>query len=81
MAALKKYKVTIHSEPEGGDQGDVLIGHNFKLMQIKRNTPVEIDENFLAVLKSSVVNTVVKGEDDKMHPVQIPRYSFSTEAV
>lgn len=80
--ALKKYKVTIHSEGEGGDKGDVLLGHNFKLMQIKRNVPVEIDENFLNALKSSVINTHVKDEDSgKMRPVQIPRYSFDIEAV
>lgn len=78
---LKKFKVVIHSEPEGGDQGDVLIGHNFKLIQIKRNTEVTIDENFLMVLKSSVINTHVKGEDDKMHPVSVPRYSFTAEPV
>ena len=79
--ALKKYKVTIHSEPEGGDVGDVIIGHNFRLLQIKRNVSVEIDENFLNVLKSSVINTHVKGEDDKMRPVQVPRYSFTAEPV
>lgn len=76
-AAPKKFKVTIHSEPEGGDKGDVIIGHNFRLVQIKRNTQVEIDEHILEVLKSSVIDTHVKGEDDKMQPVQIPRYSFT----
>lgn len=80
-AAPKKYKVTIHSEPEGGDKGDVIIGHNFRLVQIKRNVPVEVDEQILDVLKSSVIDTHVKGEDDKMHPVQIPRYSFTSEAI
>lgn len=76
-AAPKKFKVTIHSEPEGGDKGDVIIGHNFRLVQIKRNTPVDIDEQILEVLKSSVIDTHVKGENDKMQPVQIPRYSFT----
>jgi len=80
-AALKKFKVTIHSEPEGGDKGDVIIGHNFRLVQIKRNEPVEIDEHILNVLKSSVIDTHVKGDDDKMRPVQIPRYSFTSEAI
>ena len=76
--ALRKYKITVHSE-ENGDKGDVLLGHNYKLMQIKRDVEVEIDENFLAVLKSSVIDTQVKGDDDKMHPVKIPRYSYSVE--
>jgi hypothetical protein len=80
-AAPKKFKVTIHSEPEGGDKGDVIIGHNFRLVQIKRNVPVEIDEHILDVLKSSVIDTHVKGADDKMVPVQIPRYSFTSEAL
>lgn len=77
----RKYKVTIHSEGEGGDKGDVLLGHNFKLIQIKRDAEVVIDENFLNVLKASVVDTVVKGEDGKMHPVRVPRYNFSAEPV
>jgi hypothetical protein len=38
-------------------------------------------EHILDVLKSSVIDTHVKGEDDKMHPVQIPRYSFTSEAL
>lgn len=77
----KKFKVTIHSEGEGGDKGDVLIGHNYKLVQIKRNVEVILDENFLAVLKSSVIDTMVKGEDDKMHAVKVPRYNYSAEPV
>jgi hypothetical protein len=81
VKAPRKYKITIHSDADGGDKSDVLIGHNFKLLQIKRNAEVEIDENFLNALKSSVIDTYVKGEDDKMHPVKVPRYSFSVEPV
>ena len=76
---LKRYKVTIHSEGDGGDKGDVLLGHNFVLLQIKRDVEVEINELFLSVLKSSVIETHVKGDDDKMRPVKIPRYSFTAE--
>lgn len=79
--ALKKYKVTIHSEGEGGDKGDVVIGHNYKLIQIRRDSEVVIDENFLGVLKSSVIDTVVKGEDGKMNPAKQPRYNFTAEPV
>jgi hypothetical protein len=79
--ALQKFKVTVHAEPEGGDQGDVILGHNYKLLQIKRGTEVVIDENFLGVLKSSVIDTVVKGEDGKMHPAKQPRYNFTVEPV
>jgi hypothetical protein len=78
---LKKYKVTIHSEGEGGDKGDVLIGHNFKLIQIKRDCEVVIDENFLGVLKSTVIDTMVKDGEGKMKPAKVPRYNFTTEPV
>lgn len=76
---LKKYKVTIHSEPEGGDKGDVVIGHNFRLVQIRRDEEVVIDENILNALKSSVIHTVIKGDDDKLRNVTIPRFSFTAE--
>jgi len=79
VKALRKYKITVHSEGEGGDKGDVLIGHNFQLLQIRRDVEVVIDENFLNVLKSSVIDTHVKGDDDKMRAVKIPRYSFTAE--
>jgi hypothetical protein len=78
---LKKYKVTIHSEGEGGDKGDVLIGHNFKLIQIKRDCEVVIDENFLGVLKSTVIDTMVKDGEGKMKPAKVPRYNFTAEPV
>lgn len=77
----KKFKVTIHSEGEGGDKGDVLLGHNFRLIQIKRDSEVVIDECFLDVLKSSVVDTVVKDDDGKMRPIKVPRYNFTAEPV
>lgn len=79
--APKKVKITIHSEGEGGDKGDVILVHNFRQIQIKRDVAVEIDECYLDVLKSSVIDTVVKGEDEKMRPVKIPRYSYSIEPV
>lgn len=78
--APKKVKITIHSEGEGGDKGDVILVHNFRQIQIKRDIAVEVDECYLDVLKSSVIDTVVKGEDEKMRPVKIPRYSYTVEA-
>ena len=73
----KKVKITIHSDADGGDKGDVILVHNFKLLQIMRNQEVEIDQVYLDVLKSSVINTQVKGSDEKMHPVTIPRYAYT----
>jgi poly(3-hydroxyalkanoate) synthetase len=68
---LKQYKITFH-----GEGGDVEIAHNFKLNLYKRNVETTIDENFLAVLKDAVVNTVVDGKS-----VKIPMYSYTTEAI
>jgi hypothetical protein len=79
--APKRFKVTIHSDPDGGDKGDVILVHNFKQIQIMRNTEVEIDEAYVNVLNSSVIETKVKGDDDKMRDVKIPRYSFTSTPV
>jgi hypothetical protein len=79
--APKMYKVTIHSEGEGGDKGDVILVHNYNQIQIKRDAEVEIDGRYIDVLKSSVIDTVVKGKDGKMQPVKVPRYNFTAEPV
>lgn len=71
---LKKYTITFL-----GEGGDVEIGHNFKLNLYKRNVPVEIDENFLGVVKHAVVETTVE-VDGKRKKVTIPQYQYSVEA-
>ena len=73
-AEPKKYRITFH-----GNGGDVEIVHNFKLNVYKRNVETVIDENYLAVLKGAVIETVVEGEDGKMMNVRIPQYSYSVE--
>lgn len=75
--AAKKVKITIHSDADGGDKGDVILVHNFNQIQIMRNKEVEIDEKFIDCLKGSMIQTMVKGEDDKMHPVSVPRYAYT----
>jgi hypothetical protein len=75
--AAKKVKITIYSDADGGDKGDVILVHNFNQIQIMRNKEVEIDEKFIDCLKGSMIQTLVKGEDDKMHPVSVPRYSYT----
>lgn len=77
VKAAKKIKITIHSDADGGDKGDVILVHNYQQVQIMRNKEVEIDEKYLECLKGSMIQTLVKGEDDKMHPVQVPRYSYT----
>lgn len=71
---LKKFLITFH-----GEGGDVEVAHNFKLNLYKRNTPVEIDENFLGVVKHAVVETFVE-VDGKRKAVSIPQYQYSVEA-
>lgn len=73
----KKVKITIHSDADGGDKGDVILVHNFVPIQIMRNHEVEIDARYLDCLKGSVIHTLVKGDDEKMHPVTIPRYAYT----
>ena len=68
---LKQYKITFH-----GEGGDVEIAHNYRLNLYKRNVETTIDENFLAVLKDAVVQTVVDGKE-----VRIPMHSYSIESI
>lgn len=74
--ALKQYKITFHNG-DGDDSGDVVIGHNYKLNQYKRNVETTIDENFLGALKDAVIYTTVKSEDGKVTNITIPRFSYT----
>lgn len=78
--ALKQYKITFHSG-EGDDSSDVVIGHNGKLNQYKRNVETTIDENYLSVLKDAVVYTTSKSEDGQVKNITIPRYSYTVNPV
>jgi hypothetical protein len=73
---LKQYKITFH-----GEGGDVEIGHNFKLNLYKRNVEATIDENFLDVLKHSIITTIIEDADGKKKAVSIPTYQYSVEAL
>ena len=73
----KTYTVTIHSN--NGDNSDVLLGHNYVLNQYKRNVPVQMNENFLQVLKDSVVQTTVQSADGVNSSVSIPQYAYTVE--
>ncbi|MDB5887022.1 MAG: hypothetical protein JWR74_3193 [Polaromonas sp.] len=74
--ALKQYKITFH-----GKGGDVEIGHNFKLNVYKRNVETTIDENFLDVLKHTVISTIVQDENGKKETVSIPTYQYTVESL
>ena len=73
---LKQYKITFH-----GEGGDVEIGHNYKLNLYKRNVETTIDENYLNVLKHSVITTQIQDSDGKWKAVSIPTYQYSVEAL
>lgn len=75
---LKQYMVTFHSNE--GDEGDVVLGHNYRLNQYQRNVPVRVDENFLTSLKDAVIHTEVRNEG-KVQQVTIPRFNYSVEPV
>lgn len=72
----KKYKVTIHSTEDDG--GDVLIGVNGDLLQIKRNAEVVIGEAHLEALKNAKIDTILKDPDTgKERPITIMRFPFT----
>ena len=52
---LKRYKVTFHSV--GDDKSDIVLVHNYVTNVYQRDKPVEIDENFLAVLRDAKLET------------------------
>lgn len=73
---LKQYRITFH-----GEGGDVEIGHNHKLNLYRRNVESTIDENYLDVLKHSVITTQTQDSDGKWKAVSIPTYQYSVEPV
>jgi hypothetical protein len=75
-AKLKQYRITFH-----GEGGDIEIGHNYKLNLYKRNVETTIDENYLNVLKHSVVTTQIQDSDGKWKAVSIPTYQYSVEPI
>lgn len=73
---LKQYRITFH-----GEGGDIEIGHNYKLNLYKRNVPTTIDENYLNVLKASVVTTQIQDSDGNWKSVSIPTYQYTLEEI
>jgi hypothetical protein len=73
---LKKYRITFH-----GEGGDIEVGHNFKLNLYKRNVETIIDENYLDVVKHSVITTQVQDSDGKWKAVSIPTFQYTAEPI
>ena len=66
----KKFTITFT-----GEGGDIVIVHNFKQNVYQRNVPVEIDEDFLSVVKDSVIETEIDGK-----AVKIPTHPYILES-
>lgn len=77
----KMFHVTIHSGEDVGDKGDVFLAHNHKSILIQRDKEVTISEYFVDVLRHTVVETVVRGEDGAERTVKIPRFAFNVSPV
>lgn len=76
---LQMYKITFH-----GEGGDVELVHNFKVNVYQRNVECLIDENYLGVVKSAVVETEIPTDidgDKKYKKVRIPQLQYTYEPV
>lgn len=78
---LKMYKLTIHSGQDVGSKSDVFLALNYEGIQIQRDKEVIISEDLLGVLKGTVIETTVKGEDRIVRNIKIPTYSYSSQAI
>lgn len=82
LVSGRKFKVTIMATE--GETGDVKLGVNGHMIQIKRGVPVVIDEAYLEVLKNTIIHTVKHDDSTGTTVVQamaIQRLPFSAEPV
>ena len=73
----KKYRVIINQQDSFDGKYDVPLGVNGVVHQIKRGVEVELDEDYLQVLKDSVIDQVVQDGEGNDEIIKIARYSFS----
>ena len=71
----RKYWVTILNQE--GEVGDVKLGINGHMLQIKRGVPVLIDEAYLGVLENTVIET--RGEENGSPAQKIQRYAYQVK--
>lgn len=80
LAGGRKFRVTIMATE--GETGDVKLGVNGHLVQIKRGVPVVLDEAYVEVLRNTVINTVHhndNGERSVVQAVSIQRLPYQAD--
>lgn len=76
--AEKTRRVTIHSSED--DKGDVKLVVNGRMMLVQRNTPVDLTDPYIEVLKNARIDTISKDpETGKETPISLQRYPYSVE--
>ena len=70
----KMTKIVIPSTDE--ENGDVFVAVNDQTYLIRRDEPVEVPPEVLAVLDDAVIQTVRPDKKGKMVPVTIKRYVY-----
>lgn len=73
----KMFKLTIHSGADNGDKGDVVLVHNYKQIQIKRDVEVEVSEAYIECLQHSMIETTVKNDAGEERKARVPRFSYN----
>jgi len=77
--APKMFKLTIRSGEDESEKGDVVLSHNYKQIQIKRDQEVVVGEQYIEVLKHAVMHTETKDANGKMRSASVSRFSFQAE--
>lgn len=78
MAKADKRMVTIFATED--DDTDVFLAVNGRAVQVQRNAPVPLGEEYIEVLKNSKITTFSKDPaTGKEVPMTVPRYNYSVE--
>jgi hypothetical protein len=83
-AGLKKYKIMFHEQD--GDKSDVTVVHNYVVNTYQRGKWVEIDENFLSVVRDAKLETtrVYKDPATESNVTEVtsrPALQFSVDVI
>lgn len=74
-------KIAIKILSTDGDNSDVFLSFNGKPIVIKRNERVEVEPEYIEILKDAVINTVVRDFDAAGNrtekTISVPRFPFT----